>query len=261
MTDPIFSCIPQRPVAPLQITIPGIGVLESIKNTIDGVPTPSSLAMSMLGQVSPALAPLIGILRLVDVVVSLEQALKDVTDPIALVGDLEKLAKDIGLLADFIPGVAYAKTVRDLLDMVSALLQGIASKITRWITETQAIANAINSAKLLNDPDLNNSAQCSITRLSEAQGSAQVSLQEIGQILKIIKLIADIISAVVPISVPGISDITDAIDTLATAFVSAPGTLGTAAENERMLSLANTLNKYAGEIHTLSVAITQIIGQ
>lgn len=261
MADPIFSCIPARPIAPLQVTIPGIGVLQSIKNTVDGVPTPSSLAMSMLGQVSPALAPLMGILRLVDVVVQLEQALKDVTNPIALAGDLEKLATNIGLLGDFIPGIAYAKTVRDLLDMISALLSGIASKITRWVSESQAISAALASAQILNDPDLANSANCAITRLAEAQGSAQVSLQEIGQILKVVKLIADIISAVVPISVPGISDITDAIDTLATAFVSEPGALGSAAENERMLSLADTLNKFAGEIHHLSVSITQIIGQ
>lgn len=217
--------------------------------------------MSMLAQVSPALSPLLGILRLADVVVSLGQALKDVTNPIALEHDIENIEKNIGLLGDFIPGVTYAKTARDLLDMTSDLLSGIASKISRWVTESKAISRALASAKILNDSDLTDSANCAITRLTEAQSSAQVSLQEIGQILKIIKLIADIISAVVPISVPGISDITDAIDTLVNSFISAPGTLGTELENARMLSLADTLNTYAGDLHHLSVSITQIIGQ
>lgn len=256
----IFTCIPLRVAPNLSVTFPGIEELQAIKTTIDKLPSAGAAAMMLLGQVSPALSPIVAVLRMVEVLVDVTNALKDVTNPFALAKDLEKIAKDLGFLAEFVPGVIYVKMIRDLLGMIEAILRGLSSVITRWVTESAAIGKALSSAKLLGDPDLTNSAQCAAQRLTEAQNTTKVSLGDVGQLLKVIKLIADIISAVVPVNLPGISDLADALDTLATTMVSGPGTLGSSAEEARMLSLANELTTFANEIHNLYVVLVELVG-
>lgn len=255
-----FICIPPRAVGNLKITFPGIEALQAFKTTMDRLPSASAEAMMLLGQVSPALSPIVAILRMVDVIFDIIQALKDVTNPFALAKDIEKLIVDSGLLQDFIPGIEYVKMLRDLLSMVEAILRGFSKIITRWVNESAAVGKALSSASILGDPDLANSAQCAAERLMEAQATTQVSLQDVGQILKIIKLIADIINAVVPVSLPGISDLTDALDTLATTMVSGPGTIGSSSEAKRMISLARELNTFANEIHNLYALLVNIVG-
>lgn len=255
-----FVCIPTRTNANLKITFPGIEALQSFKTSLDRFPTPGSEAMMLLGQVSPALSPIVAILRMVDVIFDIIQAFKDVTNPFALAKDIEKLIVDSGLLQEFIPGLEYVKMLRDLLNMIEAILRGLATVITRWVNESAAIGKALASASILGDPDLTNSAQCAAQRLMEAQATTQVSLGDVGQILKIIKLIADIINAVVPVTLPGISDLADALDTLATTMVSGPGTIGSSAEAARMISLAGELTGFANEIHNLYILTTDIVG-
>ena len=261
----VFVCVPERPATALQITFPGIGALQAIKTTMDGIPTPSAAAMLMLGQVSPALSPIIAILRLVDVVVKIIATFKDVpnvfTNPGAVISDIEKLVQSAGLLGDFVPGIPYVRMVRDLLIMVEALIRGIALKMNRWVTESIAIGKAIASAKLLGDTDLQASTTCSANRLIEVQQGTQVSLQDVGQILKVVKLIADIIKSVVPVDLPGISEMADLLDTLATTLAAgAPGLIGNPAEDARVLLLAGKLTHAADEIHLLSVKITEFVG-
>jgi hypothetical protein len=255
-----FVCLPPRTDPNLKITFPGIEQLQAFKTTLDRMPSAGAEAMMLLGQVSPALSPIVAILRMVDVIFDVIQALQDVTDPFALAKDIEKLVADSGLLADFIPGLPYVKMLRDLLSMIESILRGLATAITRWVNESAAIGKALSSARLLGDPDLTNSAQCAAQRLLEAQATTQVSLQDVGQLLKIVKLIADIINAVVPVSLPGISDLTDALDTLATSMVSGPGTIGSSSEAARMLSLAGELTSFANAIHNLYILLVDIVG-
>ena len=256
----VFVCLPPRTETDLKITFPGIESLQAFKTTMDRLPSAGAEAMMLLGQVSPALSPIVAILRMVDIIFDVIQALKDVTNPFALAQDIEKLIADSGLLQEFIPGLAYVKMLRDLLAMIEAILRGLSTVITRWVNESAAIGKAISSASILGDSDLAGSAQCAAQRLAEAQATTQVSVKDVGQILKIVKLIADIINAVVPVQLPGISDLADALDTLATAMVSGPGTIGSSAEAARMLSLATELTSFANEVHNLYILLTDIVG-
>jgi hypothetical protein len=256
-----FVCPPARGAQQPQITIPGIGAIQAIKTAVDGVPSTSAAMMLLLGQVSPALSPLVAVLRLVSVVLDIVDTFKSVTDPFSLPDKIDKLVKDVGLIGDFLPSIGYVKLVRDMLVMVESILQGVGIKIEHWVAEMEGIAQAIQSSTLLGDPDLAASAQCSTTRLMEVQQSSQVSLQNIGQILKVIKLIADIINAVIPVKLPGIHEIVDIVDTLATTLASPSGAVMDAAEAARLLSVAKELIHISGLIHTLTVTITQIIGE
>lgn len=262
-TNNVFICVEERAASQLSITIPGIGELRSIKQTMDGVPTPEALAMTMLGQISPALAPMTAVLRIADVAVQILATFKAVpnllSDPGALLDAIKKLEKDLGFVAEFLPGVPYVRLVRDMLIMIEQILRGMASLITRWVTEMASISRALESANLIGDTGLATSAYCSQKRLIEVQQGTQISLGDVGQILKIVKLIADIVKAVVHFELPGISLIADEIDTIASAIPAVPGNISVA-EQQRLQTVASTIDDLADKIHSLVVLVTTFVG-
>lgn len=259
----VSLCVPERQATQLEVHLPGIGVLRSVKQVMDQVQSPHAIAMVMLAQISPALSPIIAILRIVDAINSIVSTFKSIS--LSSLTDLQKaitkLVELVGLMSEYLPGIVYAKAVRDMVNMTSILLHGVATLIQRWITEMAFMQKAIDSAHLLGDTDLQLSTACTATRLIEVQESTQVSLQDVGAILKIIKLISDIISAVVPVAkIPGLSTISDIVDGLTTALSSPLGDIANAAEQARLLAVAEQLDGLADELHIIAQTMTEVIG-
>jgi hypothetical protein len=259
----VFLCVPEREATQLQVTIPGMGVLRSAKQEMDKVMSPHAMAMVMLAQVSPALSPIIAILRVVDALNSIVQTFKSIS--LSSLSDLQtaitKLVGLVGLLSEYLPGIVYAKAVRDMINMTQILLHGAASLITRWVAEMAFMQKAVESAQILGDTDLQLSTACTATRLIEVQQATQVSLQDVGAILKVIKLIADIVAAIVPVmKIPGLSTIGDIVDTLTTTLASPLGATADAAEQARLLEVAGQLQVLADQLETISITITKVIG-
>ncbi len=264
-TSNVVICVPERPASQLSITIPGIGELRAVKQAMDGAPTPEALAMVMLGQISPALAPMTAVLRIADVAVQILKTFQTIPsailslDPGAIASSILALEKKLGFMAQFLPGVPYVKLVRDMLVMVEQILHGMATLITRWVQEMQLISRALESATLLGDVSLSASGYCSQKRLIEVQQGTQISFQDVGQIIKVVKMIADIVKQVIPFNLPGISQIAEEIDTIAALIPAAPGAIG-AAEQERLLAVAGTVDALADKIHSLTVLVTGVVG-
>ncbi len=259
----VFLCVPEREATQLEVHIPGMGVLRSAKQVMDQVQSPHAIAMVMLAQISPALSPIIAILRVVDALNSIVQTFKSIS--LSSLSDLQaaitKLVGLVGLLSEYLPGIVYAKAVRDMINMCQMLLHGVATLIERWIAEMKFMQKALDSAKLLGDTDLQLYTACTGTRLIEVQEATQVSLQDVGAILKIIKLISDIVSAIVPVvKIPGLSTISDIVDGLATTLSSPLGSIADAAEQERLLALAEEIDGLADELKLISDSITKVIG-
>lgn len=199
---PVVVCIPAIDQSKiLTINVPGVGELRALKDKLDNAPTPYNLAATLLGQVSPMLAPITQILRIVDVVVSLYKALSDLTGPTkfpAFVKAIIALAKKIGALSTFIPGLAYVKLGRDIINLLAAIFHGFETLISRWVTEIEQIAVALDTAAIINDGELTGSATCSKGRLIEVQTAANITLQDIGQILKLLEFLFNLVKPFVP---------------------------------------------------------------
>lgn len=259
----VFVCVPEREPQVLEVHIPGMGVLRSTKSAMDKIESPQSIAMVMLGQISPALSPIIAILRIVDCLNSIVQSFKSInlTSLNDLVENIKKLTKLVGLLSEYVPGIVYAKAVRDMLQMTQMLLAGVASMIKRWVAEMKFMQRALDSAQLLGDTDLQLSTACAQERLIEVQKATQVSLQDVGAILKIIKLISDIVSAVVSqLKIPGLAQLTEIVDTLTTGLASAPGDIADEAEQQRLLEVADQIQSIADALQLIVTNVTAVIG-
>lgn len=261
MASSVVTCVPLRTATELQVNIPGVGILRSVKQSLDDVPSPAALAMTMLAQVSPALAPFLAIMKIVDVVAQIKatfDAFKGL-NPFDMANAVLALAKKIGILAEFLPGLAYVGAVRDLMALVASILRGTGELIQRWIFELQGISDALAASKILQDPELSFASDCASNRLFEVRLATQASLQDIGQLLKIIKLIVDILKSFIPLELKELDGIATAVDGIIDTIVGSGATVAQAAETARLNVLASQLESVAHVLDQLVIKISLIV--
>lgn len=259
MASSVVTCVPLRTATSLQVNIPGVGILRSVKQSVDEVPSPASLAMTMLAQVSPAMAPILAIMRIVDVIGQIKKTFDAVTNPLELGGAIIALAKKIGLLAQFLPGLTYVGAVRDLIALIALILRGVAQLIERWIAELRGISEALEASAILQDPELSFASDCASNRLFEVRLATQASLQDVGQLLKLIKLVIDILKSFIPIEINELSLIANSVETIIDTIVGSGATVAEAAETARLNVLAANLEAIAHILDEIVIKLSLIV--
>lgn len=156
----------QFPKIPPQLHLPGFGVFKKLGTAIDEVPDGSGLIGAFLDDLSEQLAPLMGILEIVEAVMAVYNCVKALPEAIltfnigAIFECLQNLARAIAVIFGYIPPMGYIRTAIDisgfcidLIDEIFKLLMKIDQKITRLIATYE-------EAQQLLDDDLKIMSEC-----------------------------------------------------------------------------------------------------
>lgn len=136
----------------LEITMPGMGVLELINDKIDGIPRPSEYILKGLNAISPALAPVYMLIRVLDVVVAITNCVKAIPtsiitlNPSGIFDCIEKLVESFAKLLPLIPPLAYVKMIVDIVVALRVLVDDLLSTLVAIDVEISRVANLIANA-------------------------------------------------------------------------------------------------------------------
>jgi hypothetical protein len=197
---PIVACIPTVDQTTIPIVeIPGVGALQAVKSQIDKAPAPYDLAATLISQSSPILAPIIQILRVVEVVFAIIDSLKAVKNPFKLARALKKTLKLLVALNVLLPGIPYIRLIRDILDLISAIVRGFVSLINRWIAELNLIKNALTSQSVLaQDDELILLIDCSKEHLNETITASVNTIGDITAATQVLIRLIEIVKSFIP---------------------------------------------------------------
>lgn len=203
---------------PLQVRLPGGVSLAAMPQL--PVPNAATMTRTMLGQLNAALAPLAPALRLVDFAISAFETIKSVpsafVDPSELIENIEKLARNAGALASFVPALGVPLLAADLVDLLIAYLDGLVAEL-RAIQEVQARISAA-TAQAATYPQLTIVIDASSTDLAVHVESLNTGLGPAGTLIRLANLILGMAGISALSDLPGIGeDVQASIDGLQTA--------------------------------------------
>jgi hypothetical protein len=232
------------------VEIPGVGKLQALKSKIDGAPSPYELAATLIGQASPILAPIIQVLRVIEIVLAIIDTLKAVKSPTKIGRKIKALIKKLAGLSAFIPGLPYVRLVRDILDLVSAILHGFVSLINRWITEINLMQKALfTQSVLVRDEELPTLILCSQEQLAETMTGAINSLGDLATIGNVIARLLEIVKSFIPGNIP---------QDVVTAFVNIAKIPADLASTRDQMTASKTPAELAGVIVALQATLITI---
>ncbi len=146
-------CVP-APNLPsmLEITMPGMGVLQMINDKIDGIPRPSEYILKGLNALMPAMSPIYMLIRVLDVLVAITNCQKVI--PIAIITlnpskifeCIEKLIEAFANLIPLIPPLAYVRMIVDIVTSLRVLVDDLLSTLVEIDEEISRIANLVANA-------------------------------------------------------------------------------------------------------------------
>lgn len=198
MTAPlVVTCIdPPAWRRPPSIRIPNQGTVEMAWDSLSSIPDPADLMSKFMNVVNLALASIRKYLQMVEVVVAIKQCIEAVPkaimtlSPSPIFDCLKTLAKVFTqVMQDFPPfpyifmAVDVAGICVDLIDAFILLFQRLDAKIA-------ALVNLNNYALGLSDIELVNMSSC-------AMKDVKLSVQQILDVLKIVKPVNDILLSVI----------------------------------------------------------------
>ena len=201
----VVVCIPPIPLPDLMsVTMPGMGELTFLRDSLDKAPRPSELILKALNNLAPALAPIYGFLRILDVNIALfncTQAMKKAVlqlSPKPIIDCLPKLVKAVTALAPLIPPLSYVTMVVDMVTMARALVADMLSYIAELDAQITAINQMYLDAQTNNDNALLVIANCAKASINaESEGIMQIMVV-IGKVTAVMLQTLDVISSTLP---------------------------------------------------------------
>lgn len=267
MAQLIICDVPEDTVTP-RVTIPSIGVLRAFKSQIDAIPSPADLSAQLLAQAGPVLAPIMYVVRIVQILLKIYDTFKSVKNPYKLRKNIKKLAALLKNITAIVPGIAYVRLTRDIIDLIAAILNAFASLINRWITEIQLLAAAMLARDALDDPEITIYINCSKERLVSIQAASMSTLQDIMAILDVITQLLDIIKSFIPGN--PINDVINVIQkitgvpvqmaTVASQIDQADSPSALLATTTSLRTIANTLDEAASALSNFSAKLSGVVG-
>jgi hypothetical protein len=259
-----------EPVPAPGVTIPAIGRIEAVKSQIDQAPRPYDLAAALLAQVNPVMAPFNFILKLLEAVFAIFDALKSVTNPFKLARALKKVASALASLTNFLPGVPWVKLVRDMIDLFVAILNGIVAVIEAWVRDINSMRNAfVARDNTPADQELLNMIACTKGLLNSSINGVNDTLGAFATALEMIGKLVEILASFMPGGVA--QGLVDAIARVVALPAELVG-LGTAIDDAEstddldailglMEDLSLTIGDIAGRLANVSQTITDSVGR
>jgi len=176
------------------ICLPGGVCLSYIWNATGQIPSLSDMALDFMGQLGPALTPLVPFFNLLDTVVQVYNCVSSIPDiittldPTELLNCIPALAKLVDQLLKLIPQLSIPKMVIAALKNLASLLRGVATDLDNLVAILEAIALQIDRAAELNDHTMNGFLVCSQETVERTALSTGEALKGIGQIVLLLNV-------------------------------------------------------------------------
>lgn len=204
-----FPEIPEIP----SIQLLGGAELKSFIDFSQGMPTDCKLTFNLLLQLSPLLASMACLLKILDVIGKLQKFFTDLVgqdDPLSklgkAIGDIPELLKAMDKLSNCIPlpGVA----IPQIILMIKGILQLIINFMSCFLSQLDSIVRFQASIDLKaadGNPVLLASLQCARENSKISMDNLMLSLQPIQPLLDMVSMVGSIVGP--PLNLPKISDI------------------------------------------------------
>jgi len=200
----VVLCIPAPNIAAkLSITFPGIGELEFLQEAIDSIPRPSSYILRAINSLSPALAPVYMLIRVLDVIIALQNCILAIPkalpfNPMPIINCIKKLISVIAYLVPLLPPFAYIRLVVDIIGALRLLIEDMIQVIALIDQQVSRIKDAINQAFQLDDNILLQIGQCAQEDLKQNTAGFFQVLSIISKLVTALLGMLQIMASVIP---------------------------------------------------------------
>jgi hypothetical protein len=199
------------PVAPqdLRVTFPG-GAEVAVQLPTVGVPDPMELSKQLMAQASAAMAPLIPVFNVIDVVLALFNTVKAIPDslgpppdPTALAETIPDLTEKANKLLGVIPQLSVPLMIVGLVDVVLAFLAGLRGQLAAIVAAQARIAQAGARAAELGNPHLQTVVDRATANLQAQVQNLAAGAAPVNPLIGVINLFMELIG------LEGLPDLTD----------------------------------------------------
>lgn len=198
MALPVCLPIPDPP-DPSEIVIPGGATLGAIASDLSKMPDLCSNPLSLLAQAGPALAPLKPFFDVLGAVIQVDKCVKAVPkavsqlSPAPIFSCLPELAKKIDALLKLIPQLSVPYAILSIIDQIIALLSCLQQSLTQLAEQAQRIADRIDQAAEIDDPNLDAILQCAQDNIQTTAAGYAASLAGVGQLIGVLNILLGLI--------------------------------------------------------------------
>jgi len=177
----------------LSLAFPGGASLDAQQPDL-GIPDPMELSKQLMAQANAALAPLVPVFNIMDVVLALFETVKAIPDAIThldpgkITDALPKLTQKAGKLLAIVPQVSVPLMIVGLIDMLLAFLGGLAGQLRAIIDQQLRIQRAENRAAELGNAQLQVVADCSKHHVDAQLDSLAESVAPVNRLIALINV-------------------------------------------------------------------------
>jgi hypothetical protein len=193
----------------LCVTFPG-GAEMCVQLPSVSIPDPSELSKQLMAQANAALAPLMPIFNIVDVVMALFNCMKAIPDALGPPPDPSKLAKCMPELAQkaskllkLVPQLSVPLMVAGLVDVLLAFLEGMRNQLKAVVQAQVKIAQAAARAAELGNVQLTTIVDCANANIEAQVKNLGESAAPVNRLIAIINIFAELAG------LPKLPDLTD----------------------------------------------------
>jgi hypothetical protein len=180
--------------SPMQITLPTGSVIKAISDISKGVPTDCSASFSLLLQLTPILANLECLLRILKLLGALIKVIKGLPfPPIKAIKDFVAAAGELApcLAIPFnVPGLL--QMIHDILCLILKMLKCLIGGLTTVVKTMKGLGLQLKIAEKDNNQDLMQSLQCAQENAATSAEHLTASLEPLKAILALVTPIMDL---------------------------------------------------------------------
>jgi uncharacterized membrane protein len=186
------------------LTLPGMGELAYLRDSVESMPRPSSLLLKFLNSLSPALAPINSIIKLVDMIQAIVTCVTAVPkcfmtlSPGPLIKCFEKLFKALAALIALVPPMPYIRMIVDIVVLIRYLVDDLLNVFTIIDKEISKIKQVLDDAQRTQDDTLLEIGECARENLNQEMAGIMQVIQLIGKLTGLIFTIMESIATLIP---------------------------------------------------------------
>lgn len=203
MAAPICIELPSIPDKYV-LSLPGLGEMAYLRDTLEQMPRPSSMLLKFLNGLSPALAPVNSVIKMVDMIQAIVSCISAVPkcfvqlNPGPLVKCLQKLFQAFGALMSLIPPMPYIRMVVDIVVLIRLLIDDLLSLFSIIDAEISSIKAVLAKGQQFNNSQLIEIGECARRNLNKEMGGLMQIVEIIGKFMGLIFTIMDAIASLIP---------------------------------------------------------------
>lgn len=182
----------------LCVTFPG-GAEMCVQLPSVSIPDPSELSKQLMAQANAALAPLVPVFNIIDVVIALFNAVKAIPEALGPPPDPSKLAKVMPELAQkaskllkLVPQLSIPLMVVGLIDVLLAFLEGTRNQLKAIVDAQVKIAQAATRAAELGNVQLTAIVDCANANIEAQMKNLGESAAPVNRLVAIINIFMEL---------------------------------------------------------------------